>query len=118
MKLFTAAIVAKLVKNAAATAAAIALDGKTPDHKPVVKIFSPTGSATWLLTELHKDGSLFGLCDLGMGSPELGYVSRAELEALRSPHLRLPMERDLHFTADKGIRAYATEASAKGRIVS
>ena len=46
------------------------------DFKPVVKLFTPDAQCTWLLTELDPDGGLaFGLCDLGMGEPELGYVS-------------------------------------------
>jgi hypothetical protein len=60
---------------------------------------------------------LFGLCDLGFGFPELGYVSLAELSALKGP-LGLPVERDLHFVADKPLSAYADEARAKGRIVT
>ena len=34
-----------------------------PDPCPVVKFFNPLGSATWLATELDRDGdTLFGLC--------------------------------------------------------
>ncbi|MBR0854784.1 DUF2958 domain-containing protein [Bradyrhizobium liaoningense] len=89
------------------------------DHWPVAKFFSPDTGATWLISEVDPDNvdSLFGLCDVGLGFPELGYVSLAELEALRGP-LGLPVERDLHFTADKPISAYAAEARAKGRIVA
>ena len=43
------------------------------DFVPVLKLFA--GSATWLLTELDEDNVFFGLCDLGMGFPELGSVS-------------------------------------------
>lgn len=87
------------------------------DHEPVVKLFTPDGNATWLLTEADPDDAdrLFGLCDLGLGSPELGYVSLAELAALRGL-LGLPIERDLHFIADKPLSAYAEEAKLKGRI--
>lgn len=50
--------------------------------------------AVWLLTELMEDGdTLFGLCDLGLGCPELGYVSWAELQALRGA-LGLGIRRD------------------------
>jgi hypothetical protein len=87
------------------------------DHEPVLKLFTPDGNATWLLTESDPDDPdrLFGLCDLGLGSPELGYVSLAELTALRGL-LGLPIERDLHFIADKPLSAYAEEARLKGRI--
>ncbi|GAA3844255.1 DUF2958 domain-containing protein [[Pseudomonas] carboxydohydrogena] len=87
------------------------------DHEPVLKLFTPDGKATWLLTESDPDDPdrLFGLCDLGLGSPEIGYVSLAELTALRGL-LGLPIERDLHFIADKPLSAYAEEARLKGRI--
>ncbi len=65
---------------------------------PVVKLFTPDANCTWLLTVLDPQGdNAFGLCDLGMGFPELGAVSIRELEALRGP-LGLPIERDLYWT--------------------
>lgn len=73
-------------------------DGKTEDFKPVVKLFNPCGAATWFLSELDEDGdTAFGLCDLGMGEPELGYVSLAELAEV-TLRFGLYIERDLHFT--------------------
>jgi len=87
------------------------------DLHPVVKLFTPDAGATWLLTELDPDdGDLaFGLCDLGLGEPELGYVRLSELANARGP-LRLRVERDLHFEADKPISAYAAEAHQHRRI--
>ncbi|KQO86654.1 transposase [Methylobacterium sp. Leaf90] len=84
---------------------------------PVVKLFMPDGPGTWLLTELDpmEPTRAFGLCDLGLGSPELGYVCLLEVAALRG-RLRLPVERDLHFCADRSLSAYAAEAQAAGRI--
>jgi hypothetical protein len=88
------------------------------DHRPVVKFFTPDGSVTWLFTELAPDDdTLFGLCDLGHGEPEIGYASLAEIQALRGP-MRLLVERDRHFRADKPLSAYASEARRKGRIVA
>lgn len=89
------------------------------DPRPVVKLFTPDAGATWLLTEIDPDDAdhAHGLCDLGQGFPELGWVSLAELAALRGP-LRLPVERDLYFKADKAISAYAREARMVGRIVT
>lgn len=88
------------------------------DHRPVVKLFTPDAQATWLFTELSADGdTLFGLCDLGNGSPELGYASLSEIQALRGP-LRLLVERDRHFRADKPLSEYADEARRHGRIVA
>jgi Protein of unknown function (DUF2958) len=87
------------------------------DFRPVVKIFTPDAQCTWLLTEIDPDSVAFGLCDLGMGEPELGYVSLAELAAVHGKP-GLPIERDLHFEADKTIGAYADEARSHGRIVT
>ena len=84
---------------------------------PVVKLFNPCGAATWLLTELDPEDPdiAFGLCDLGLGSPELGSVSLSELESVRGK-LGLPVERDLHFIPTKTISAYADEARKHGSI--
>ncbi len=91
--------------------------GREPDFFPVVKLFTPDGGATWLLTELDPDDPdiAFGLCDLGLGFPELGSVSISELESVRGK-LGLSVERDLHFAADKTLSAYADEARRLGRI--
>jgi hypothetical protein len=89
------------------------------DHIPVAKLFSPDGAATWLISEADPDDPdrLFGLCDLGLGFPELGYVSLAEITALRGP-LGLPIERDLNFVADKPLSAFASQARESGRIIT
>lgn len=88
-----------------------------PDFLPVVKLFTPDSGCTWLLTELDPEDPdiAFGLCDLGMGSPELGYVSLSELESVRG-RLGLPVERDLGFKAAKTLSAYANEARAHSAI--
>jgi hypothetical protein len=93
--------------------------GRAEDFFPVVKLFTPDAGATWLLSEVSPDEPdiAFGLCDLGLGFPELGYVSLAELETLLGP-AGLPVERDLHFRADKPLSAYAAEAHAQGRVVT
>jgi hypothetical protein len=89
------------------------------DHPPVLKLFTPDGAATWLISEVDPDDPdrLFGLCDLGLGSPELGYVSLAELTALRGP-LGLPVERDAYFVADKPLSIYASAARIKGAVIA
>ena len=52
---------------------------------PVVKLFTPNAGATWLQCEIDREGDdrAFGLCDLGQGFPELGYVSLTETGGLR-----------------------------------
>jgi hypothetical protein len=112
---------AQLLKNGAVNNAARNLDGRTVDHKPVVKFFTPWGGATWLLAEITEsddtDSIMFGLCGLGMGEPELGYVSLAELQSIKGP-FGLKVERDLWFTADKTLTEYARDAREKGRIAA
>lgn len=89
------------------------------DPRPVVKLFTPDAGATWLLTEIDPDehDHAFGLCDLGLGCPELGWVSLAELAAIRGKH-GLPVERDRNFAATKLISNYAHEARLAGRILT
>ena len=55
------------------------------DPAPVVKLFTPDAGATWPLTEIDPDDHdhAVGLCDLGLGTPEIGWVSLQELEAVR-----------------------------------
>jgi len=91
--------------------------GESRDPLPVVKLFTPDANATWLLTELDPaDPDLaFGLCDLGLGRPELGYVRLSELETVRGP-LGLKIERDHHFIADCTLSDYAADAQVRRRI--
>jgi len=95
------------------------LDSGDFDPPPVVKLFTPDAGATWLLTEIDPDDSdrAFGLCDLGHGYPELGYVSLSELQSVRG-RLGLAVERDLHFVATKMLSAYARDARLAERIVT
>lgn len=93
------------------------------DHLPVVKYFDPCGAATWIITELMpaeaervEPDILFGLCDLGFGCPELGYVSLSELKSVRG-RLGLGIERDLYFKARYPLSVYAHAADRRGRIV-
>ena len=111
MKLLTKANRQQLEANARKTE----IEGED-DHRPVVKLFNPAGAATWLLTEIEGDIA-FGLCDLGMGSPELGSVSITELEAVQGP-LGIGIERDMYFTADKTISEYAAAARSAGCIAA
>lgn len=119
MKLLTAVQERQLLENGRWNAALARQGRRTTDFKPVVKLFCPWGAATWLLTELDPEDtdSAFGLCDLGMGFPELGRVSLSEIASVRgSGGLRI--ERDLYFRAGKTLQAYADEASRAGRIVA
>jgi Protein of unknown function (DUF2958) len=117
MKLLTADIRKKLLRNGTLRQQREQEDKPEPDFWPVVKLFTPDGGCTWLLTEIDPEDPdiAFGLCDLGFGCPELGSVSLSELESVRG-QLNLPIERDLYFTATKTLSAYADEARADGAI--
>lgn len=111
MTLLTPCIRARLVDNGLLRHQASESGEAEPDFYPIVKLFTPDAPCTWLLTELDPcdDDIAFGLCDLGMGTPELGSVSIAELQSVRGP-LGLAIERDLWFRPEKTISAYAREA--------
>src|SRR5512145_273390 len=91
--------------------------GQDVDPLPVVKLFTPDAGATWLLTELDpQDPDIaFGLCDLGLGFPELGSVRISEIQSVHGP-LGLPVERDLYFKPDKALSEYAEDARIAGRV--
>ena len=88
------------------------------DHRPVVKLSVPMIGHTWLITEMKPDDQdiLFGLCDLEMGFPELGYVSLGELASVRAK-FGFGVERDAGFTASYPLSVYTKAASINGRIV-
>jgi hypothetical protein len=119
MSIITSAQRQKLLENGRAQRAAIDRQDQALDFEPVGKLFTPDGNATWLLTEIdNPDIDLaFGLCDLGLGEPELGYVSVSELAAVRGP-LGLPLERDLHFAPTRTLSAYAELAREHRRIIT
>ena len=87
------------------------------DFCPVVKLFTPDAACTWLLTEIDPEDPdiAFGLCDLGMGFPELGSVSLMEITSVRGS-LGLPVERDLSFKTTKRLSEYAAEACSSGHV--
>ena len=113
MQLMTKEIKQKLLRNNMP-------QNRDLDHKPVVKFFAPVGSATWLITEMDiaDEDTLYGLCDLGMGSPELGYVSLKELKMQLFMGGALGIERDLNFTANRTISDYYNQALREKRIVA
>lgn len=93
-------------------------NGETLNFCPVVKLFATWGAATWLLTELDPEDEdiAFGLCDLGMGCPELGSVRLSELASVRGP-AGLRIERDRHFKGEHCLWVYARAATVAGRII-
>tara|TARA_R110001583_G_scaffold157643_1_gene309592 strand:- start:245 stop:571 length:327 start_codon:yes stop_codon:yes gene_type:complete len=76
------------------TTSAVAYEDK---GKPTVRFFNPMGSQSWEIFEGSPEGDdwrLFGMCDLGFGSPELGYVMLSELQAIKLP-FGMGIERDI-----------------------
>jgi hypothetical protein len=110
-ELITPAQRALMLVHGAQSAAGVDLD-----PHPVVKLFTPARACVWLLTELdpHDPDIAFGLCDLGMGFPELGSVSLSELIAVRGELVWV--ERDIHFVADAPLSVYAERARKLGAI--
>jgi hypothetical protein len=106
MQLLTPDLRARLIANGQAQG----------DHVPVVKFFNPVGTASWLFSELDEDGdTLFGLCDLGFGCPEMGSAGLSEIAAVTLP-LGLTIERDLCFEGRFPLTVYADAARLRGGI--
>lgn len=93
------------------------ITGAALDPVPVVALFTPDADATWVLSELDpvEPDLAFGLCDLGLGFPELGRVTLTQIASVRG-RFGLKVERDAHFRPDKPLSRYAEEACAAGRI--
>ena len=117
MKLLTNAQCERLLANGRAQRTALDAGNDALDLHPVVNFFTPDAQATWLLTGLDARGLAFGLCDRGFGEPEVGYVHLNVLDSIRGK-LGLPVERDLHFEADRPISEYATPARDRRWIVT
>jgi hypothetical protein len=88
-------------------------ENRYKDHPPIVRLFIPLTSCSWLLSELdyEEPDIAFGLCDLGIGFPELGWVSLHELASVKAGGL-LPVICDHDFKASFPMSVYA--AAARG----
>lgn len=103
---------AQLLTNGHARAA-----DEQADLWPVVRLFTPDSHATWLLAALDPaDGdTAWGVCDVGIGMPELGCIKLSDLAAIVGPD-QLPVRRDLHFHAARPMSEYLRLAQANGSI--
>ena len=88
------------------------------DFEPVIKLFVPWGAGTWLLTELNPETNVaYGLCDLGMGFPEIGSVSLDEIAETRGPGgLRIERDRWYRPKGKGTLSTLAETACAEGHI--
>jgi hypothetical protein len=112
MKLFTKEQLTRLLRNGNP-------EHRSEDHIPVVKLFTPDAGCTWLLTEIDSEETdlAFGLCDLELGFPELGYVSITELISVCGC-FGLPVERDRHFEGKYPVSVYTDAVYQKERIIT
>ena len=91
-------------------------DDPTFDPFPVVKLHTLDAGAVWLLTDLLADGDIaFGLCDAGIGCPELRTVSLAEVEAMQGPR-GIHVVPDPGFVPDRSLSAYLADALRDGSV--
>ncbi len=88
------------------------------DPVPVVKLFTPNGEWAWPLA--NQDGGdkdkMFGLCDMGIGQPELGYVRLSTIESYDIKGIVIEFDPDAVF--DKPLSEYASIAKENGKIVT
>ncbi len=118
-KLLTKALRAKMEANWQLNQGDMAagIEPGSHDLVPVAKFFTPDGNCTWLITEFDpQTGNMFGLCDLGHGSPELGYINYFELQKLRGK-MGLPVERERYSTITTPLSKLAEHAMQHGRII-
>lgn len=110
MSLFTHEQYERLIHNGT-------LRNLNTDPQPVVKLHLEGTDCVWLLSELDPDNPMiaFGLCDLGMQSPELGYVDLTELVSLKLP-LNNTVKPDEEFIGLYPISMYASAARECGAI--
>lgn len=92
--------------------------GQNLDPLPVVRLFTPDAHATWLLASLDPvDGdTAAGLCDVGIGMHELGFIKLSDLASIVGP-LKQPVMRDRYFRAVRPLSEYARLARINGSII-
>jgi hypothetical protein len=103
-----------LIPKSSKIPALYAQDGKGDKARVHIKLFTPCGGWTWLLTEYDpKDGVAFGYAynSQDPDCAELGYISVTELAALKNRQLGgIPMvERDIHFQPKTLVEAKRIE---------
>jgi hypothetical protein len=70
----------------------------------------------WLLTELAADGDeAYGICDVGVGTPELGTIRLSALENMVGPR-GIAVVADPHFVPRQALSAYFRDAVRDGAV--
>lgn len=89
------------------------------DNAPVAMLTLPGTAMVWLISEIDPEEPTmaFGLCDLGMGCPELGYVSLKELTSVRHPVFGTTVYNNPFFKTNYPMSAHAAAARAHQEIV-
>lgn len=84
----------------------------------MVRLFTPDAHATWLLAALDpEDGDTgWGVCDVGIGMPELGTIKLSDLASIVGPR-KQPVMRDRYFQALRPLSEYLRLMQENGGIV-
>lgn len=112
---FTDAEIAELTANGRR-----ALDGEATDPVPPALIRAPDGKQRWLITELHPEQRdlAYGLCDLGIGLPEMGEVHLGDLAGPNGAAM-MAAERDRSYRPSRDLPVSKLDrmANEAGRII-
>lgn len=110
MELFTPEQRQQLLKNGT---------DRDKDHPPVVRLFMSNTACTWLISEIYGEEMdyAFGLCDLGMGFPELGYCYLTEMLDAENPHQGIKLLSDSQFRGNHPMSTYQAAARDHCRII-
>jgi hypothetical protein len=108
MKLFTKSIDKKLF-------AQYPKGGNLEGQKVIAKVFNPYGRGRWYIINSDPDDPdyLWGIVELFEGEPEVGSISRTELENIKVGAFKLPLERDLYFDEVNAMELYRGLKSGK-----
>jgi hypothetical protein len=97
MKLLTKAIEKKLLENDNKSVK----DTDIVNEKVVVKLFNPSGQATWWVYSMEEDGTCYGVAQMfGRDTREYGYFDINEIKSIKCPPFGLPIERDMYYTPE------------------
>ncbi len=110
-KLLTKEQIVKLKSNGS-------YENQDQDHVPVVMLTIPYTDCVWLISEIiPEDENIgFGLCDIGQGTPELGYVNLKEL-AISQKLIGMPVYNNPLFRGKYPMSAYTEAAQQACAII-